>query len=180
MAHRYKVMRGGPYPHLITCTIVRWLPIFVSGPYFDIVLSSLEHLRQNRGLSIHVYVVMPSHLHALVTAHRDDLSAIVRDFKKFTSRATYALAESEGNDLVTWLFQRTAKNDPRSRFKVWQDEFHPKAIDVPEVFLQKAEYIHLNPVRKGLVKEPESWYYSSAAAYASGRDDPLSIDVLEW
>ncbi|OFX16948.1 MAG: hypothetical protein A2Z18_10830 [Armatimonadetes bacterium RBG_16_58_9] len=180
MANRYKVIQGGPYPHLITCSIVRWLPIFISGPYFTTVIDSLEHARQNRGLLVHAYVIMPTHIHAIVTAIGDDLSAIVRDFKKFTSRAIYNTSEAEGNQLLTWLFRKAAEGQSRSQFKVWQDEFHPKVIGFAEMFQQKAEYIHLNPVRKGLVAEAEKYYYSSASAYAGAQPGPLTIDFPDW
>lgn len=89
MAHRFKVIKGGPYPHYITCTVVRWVPVFTSGPYFGIITDSLKHLRDNRGLLIHTYVIMPTHLHLIVTAANDDLSAIIRDFKRFTARAIH-------------------------------------------------------------------------------------------
>ena len=180
MANRYKVIQGGPYPHLITCTIVRWLPVFISGPYFRVITDSFQYLQKNRGLFIHAYVIMPTHLHAVVTATEDDLSAIMRDFKKFTSRAIYALAEESGNILLTWMFQQAAKKEPHSRFKVWQDEFHPEMSFNEEVLKQKMEYVHMNPVRKELVLEPEKWLYSSASFYADGPMGPVAIDVPEW
>ncbi len=180
MANRYKVIEGGPHPHLITCTIVRWFPVFVSEPYFSIVVGSLQHLRENRGLSIHAYVVMPTHLHAIVTALRDDLSAIIRDFKKFTARAIYETAEDEGNGLLTWLFRKAAEGERSSRFRVWQDEFHPQMIGFAEMFTQKADYIHQNPVRKGLVADAEKYYYSSASAYADAGNGPLEVDMPDW
>jgi putative transposase len=179
MANGYKVLTGGPYPHFITCSIVRWLPVFVAGPYFTVMTKSLQHVRENRGLLVHAYVVMPSHWHAIVTAKSDDLSDIVRDVKKFTSRELYQLAQSDGNRLLVWCFEQAAKDEPRSRFKVWQDEFHPKVISSDAMLLQKAEYIHNNPVRKGLVAEAGHWYYSSAGAYEGRMDGPLEVDLFE-
>jgi putative transposase len=180
MANRYKVITGGPYPHFITCSIVRWLPVFVGGPYFSVITGSLEHVRSNRGLLIHAYVMMPTHWHAIVTATNDDLSDMMRDLKKFTSRELYGLAQSEGNRLLVWCFEQAAKGDSRSRFKVWQEEFHPKAIGSDEMLLQKAEYIHHNPVRKGLVADARQWHYSSAAAYEGLGEGPVGVDFLEW
>ncbi|MHB9037745.1 MAG: REP-associated tyrosine transposase [Armatimonadota bacterium] len=180
MAHRYKIIPGAAYPYLVTCTIVRWLPVFVSGPYFRVITDSLQHLRDNRGLAVHAYVIMPTHFHAILSAERDDLPEIMRDFKKFTSRAIYATAEQENNVLLTWMFQRAAKDEPRSRFKVWQDEYHPKAITSLDVFRQKAEYAHNNPVRKGLVADAEDYYYSSARDYCGGNASLLGVDVPDW
>jgi len=180
MAHRYKVVQGGPYPHLITCTIVKWIPVFVSGPYFEIITKSLQHVREHRALALHACVIMPTHLHAVVTALRDDLSDIMRDFKKFTSRAIYQCAEQSADDLLPWLFRQAARNEPHSRFKVWQDEFHPKMLFSEDVFRQKVEYVHANPVRSNLVTTPEHWYYSSAAFYTGSAEGPFETDVAEW
>ena len=66
MANRFKVVTGGPYPHFITTTVVRWLPVFVSEAYFDIVINNLQYLREHRGLLIHAYVIMPTHLHGII------------------------------------------------------------------------------------------------------------------
>ena len=180
MAHRFKVSPDGPYPHLTTNTIVRWAPVFVSDSYFKIILDSLAHLRQHRNLAIHAYVIMPNHVHTIVTARNNDLSAIMRDFKKFTSRAIYHQAEQEGNHRLVSVFRASAKRDVRSRFKVWQDEFHPEAIYSRRFFSQKLEYIHTNPVRKGLATDASQWYYSSFTVYEMGDGGPLEIDLIEW
>jgi putative transposase len=179
MANRFKVVQGGPYPHFVTFTIVRWYPVFVSGPYLKIIADSLDHLRKNRGLLLHAYVVMPTHVHAIVTAMGDDLSAIVRDFKRFTARMIERQSAEDGNKLLSWLFVNSAK-DSRAQSKVWQDEFHPEAVYSKEFFLQKADYIHGNPVRKGLVRDPGQYYYSSFGAFDGGEMDPLEIDWVEW
>ena len=180
MAHRYKVLTGGPYPHLITCSIVRWFPVFTSGEYFRIIVDSLQYLRANRGLAVHAYVIMPTHLHAVVTALKDDLSAIMRDFKKFTSRLIYEQSESSGNALMSWVFRTSVPKGEASRFSVWQDEFHPKVIMSEKTFLQKLECVHQNPGRNGLVLEPENYFYSSAAAYSRDQTEPLEIDIAQW
>ena len=129
---------------------------------------------------MNAYVIMPTHIHAILTATNDDLSAIVRDFKKFTARNIYHQAEQDGDRLAVWIFEQAAKTLPEVRFKVWQDEFHPEAIYSREFLLQKADYIHANPVRKGLAGDPSHWYYSSFRTYEGAEDGPLEIDELEW
>ena len=180
IAHRYKVLTGGPYPHLVTCSILRWFPVFTSGDFFKIIIDSLQYLRANRGLAVHAHAIMPTHTHAVTTATNDDLSAIMRDFKRFTSRSIYQEAEKQGNELMSWVFRTSVQNGEASRFKVWQDGFHPKAIISGKTFLRKVEYVHLNPARKGLVLEPENYYYSSAAAYCRDQMGPLEIDMARW
>jgi hypothetical protein len=59
--------------------------------------------------------------------------------------------------------------------RIWQDEFHAKAIHTPEFLLQKMEYMHNNPVRKGLVLRPENWRHSSARTYLNGEENDVKI-----
>ena len=180
MAHRFKVCTEGPYPHFITVAVVRWFPVFISGDYFQIVLDSLEYLRRERGLAIHAYVIMPTHFHAVVTALGNDLSAIMRDFKKFTAGQIFAQATADNNRLLTWFLERAAQGDERSRFKVWQDEFHPEVIYSQAFCQQKVDYLHDNPVRKGLAQMPSQWYQSSAGVWYGDGTSPIEIDALEW
>ena len=63
----------------------------------------------------------------------------------------------------------------KQNYKIWQDEFHPKAIYTQEFLLQKMEYMHNNPVRKGLVLKPEYWRYSSARTYLNGEENDVNI-----
>ena len=63
----------------------------------------------------------------------------------------------------------------RRKNKIGQDEFHPKAIYTQEFLLQKMEYMHNNPVRKGLVLKPEYWRYSSARTYLNGEENDVNI-----
>ena len=179
MDTRFKVVQGGPYPHFVPLTIVRWYPVFVSGPYFKIVLDSLNYLRGNRGVLLHAYVIMPTHLHAIVTATSDDLSEVIRDFKRFTARSIEKQAEEDGNRLLTWLFKNSCR-DARAKSKVWQDEFHPEVVHTRDFFMQKADYIHANPVRKGLGYDPSHYYYSSATAFDRAEMEPLEIDWVDW
>jgi putative transposase len=152
----------------------------VSGPYLRIITNSLAYLRRERGLAIHAYVIMPTHFHAIVTAVKDDLSAIMRDFKRFTGRAIYTQAEEDGNQLLAWLLRKAAEKEPRNSIKVWQDEFHPEVVYTGDFFRQKADYIHANPIRKGLAANPQEWHYSSAKQYLGEEGGPLEVDWLEW
>ena len=74
------------------------------------------------------------------------------------------------------VFQTAALEDGRgNNFKVWQTGFHPIYIVSDKFFWEKLDYIHYNPVRKGLVRRPEQWQYSSARNYIL--DDHTIIEV---
>ncbi len=55
---------------------------------------------------------------------------------------------------------------------------HPQSIATDEMMLQKLEYLHHNPVKRGLVAAPEHWRYSSAHEWLAGAVPALRVD--EW
>ena len=52
--------------------------------------------------------------------------------------------------------------------QLWQERFFDRALRTVREYHEKVEYIHLNPVRRGLVKKPEDWKWSSMREYAGG------------
>jgi REP element-mobilizing transposase RayT len=110
---------------------------------------------------------MDNHFHAIVTA--PDLSAVLADLKKFTARRLLEQLAREGRG---WLLDRLAidraRHKTRSRHQVWQEGFHPQAIHDDAMMLQKLDYLHRNPVRRGWVASPEHWRYSSAHEWLPG------------
>ena len=176
MRSRYRIAELEA-PHFITCTIVGWLPVFTRIKYLDIITASLSFCRQTKGLRLHAYVILDNHLHLVVSA--DNLSQVIRDFKRHTAKEILATARQEDKQ---WLlkqfefFKKVHKSD--SQHQVWQEGFHPQAIATEDMLRQKLDYMHYNPVRIGLVDRPEDWRYSSARNYL-GQDGVLEIDLIE-
>jgi REP element-mobilizing transposase RayT len=67
-----------------------------------------------------------------------------------------------------------------SKYQVWQEGFKPKAIISDDMFRQKSDYIHFNPVKKGLVNEIEEYELSSARDYYSRKKGRITIDDLDY
>ena len=74
------------------------------------------------------------------------------------------------------FYKKRHKRD--SQYQLWQEGFHPKQITSDEMFRQKVEYIHYNPVKRGYVELPEYWRYSSAGDILSGEAGPISIEPV--
>jgi REP element-mobilizing transposase RayT len=172
--------QAGEYlPHFCTITILDWVPVFIDARFIDPLIESLSFCRAKKGLQLFGFVVMPNHMHCIAAA--DDLHAMMRDFKRFTSRSIHERLVADGrNTVLAWL-ERAAQRARRERgeFSFWQDGFHPQAIRSRRVFEQKLRYLHENPVRKGLIAGPEDWRYSSAGWYAGRSGVCMEMDVLE-
>jgi putative transposase len=162
MRTSYRVYQDCDY-YFVTCTITDWCEIFWSDKYCTIIISSLQYCRKVKGLYLYYYVIMPDHIHMIISSESYNISAILRDFKRYTSKKISSLLKEDRSFEILSRFSKAANRTiDNNRYRVWQEGFHPKAIVSEPMLNQKIEYIHLNPVKKRFVKEPEDWKYSSA------------------
>jgi putative transposase len=163
-----------------TDVILGWQYVFTSIQFFSAVIDSLKYCQLHKGLRLHGYVIMPNHVHTMLSASEGDLSSIVRDYKRFTSTKIWELLQESGNSRLLRYFSRAAKRAGKGNtFKIWQAGSHPEPILNHAFFLRKLNYIHENPVRKGYVSRPEHWTYSSARNYYLNDHSVIHVDLLE-
>ena len=84
MSQRYKVIDSAE-PTFVTITIIDWVDLFIRPIYFKILDDSLNYCIENKGLNVHAYVYMSSHIHMIISSYDNELQDIIRDFKKHTS-----------------------------------------------------------------------------------------------
>jgi REP element-mobilizing transposase RayT len=181
MSRNYRHYADGDYIYFITTTVVEWIPLFILYRYCNILIDSLNYCRQHKGLLLHAYVIMPNHIHLIASSKPTTaLPDIVRDLKRHTSRLiTHCLEEENALFQLQLLRQLSHTGRGNTEYKVWQDGYHPIAIYTQKFFRQKLDYLHDNPVRKGFVRRPEEWQYSSAYDYVCERQGVIEIDRLE-
>jgi len=171
----------------VTCTVVGWIDIFSRKTYRDIVIDCLQFCRAEKGLLLHAYIIMSNHLHLVVQAGPKStftLSEIIRDFKKFTAVNILSAIQKEPESRREWLMHMLAFyarfNKNNRNFQLWQQDNHPIALYSQKVTWQKINYIHQNPVRAGIVKNPEDYIYSSAINYLTeNKQGIIEIDLLD-
>jgi REP element-mobilizing transposase RayT len=156
--------------HFITFAVVEWVDVFTRKAYRDILIDSLRHCQQEKGLVLHAWCIMSNHVHLLASAKDGNLSDILRDFKKFTSRQIItAIQTDESESRKAWmlrLFQQAGEANGRNKsYQFWRQDNGPKECFSPAFTAQKIDYIHHNPVAAGLVTKPEDYLYSSVGAY---------------
>ena len=174
----YSIIPDTKY-YFCTDTIVGWRYVFTSPEFFEAIIESFKYCRQEKGLRIHGYVIMPNHVHSIVSSGESNLSEILRDYKRYTSRRISSLLHDAGNRKLAQYFSIAADFARKgNEYKVWQSGSHAEAIVSDKFFCQKLEYIHQNPVRKGFVARPEDWLYSSARNYILGDNSIIAIDGI--
>jgi len=155
---------GGGDLHYITCSCYQRKPFLGSASRRDLFLKIFEEVRQKYEFQVVGYVVMPEHVHLLIGEPDDGSVAVVMQvLKQRVSHQYLSRARPLAQDAVPpsfWL--------PRSYdFNVFSEK----------KLAEKLDYIHWNPVKRGLVASPEQWRWSSYRYYALGEEGPVKIDA---
>ena len=160
---RYKIYES-THPHFVTCTILHWIPIFTRKETTQIVLDSLNYLKESDNMKLYAYVILENHLHMIMSS--DDISKTIQKFKRHTAK--YILQLLKKQNVITILdqlafYKKAHKHN--SNYQLWQEGFQPKLIQSEKMFIDRVNYIHYNPVKRGYVDEAIHWRYSSARDY---------------
>jgi len=168
--------------YFVTLTIIQWINLFTRKEYVYEIVSSLKYCQNKKGLLIHGWVIMPSHLHLIISTKDERLENIIRDFKKFTNKKIIDTISQINESRRQWLlnaFSKAALQLKRIEgFKVWQDWSHPILLDSNELQEQKLAYVHRNPVEAEIVIEAHHYKFSSAGDYA-GIKGFLDIEFMD-
>jgi putative transposase len=169
--------------YFVTMSVVDWLPVFVSKGACRILTDSLNFCHERKGLRINAYVIMPSHFHGIVFLQQFDpkaLKATLTDFRKFTGRRLIEYCAHRMPACFDEVFVASSGGDRERRF--WQATLHPEQIETEAFYVQKLEYLHDNPCRKGLVTRAEHWRFSSASYWLSeGKvENDVILSQVEW
>ncbi len=161
----------------VTSTVIEWLPVFTTLKYCDIIIDWLKFCQQNRGLKLFAFFILDNHIHLVATA--EEFSKVNTSLKKYTARQIIDELKKDNKDwLLTELSFYKKKYKTKSDYQVWQEGSHPQLISSDRMLIQKIEYIHNNPVKRGLVDKPGHWRYSSARNYFLGDHSLIQIEKL--
>ena len=162
---------GAHHLHFITCSCYRRLPFLNSARARDRFLAILEQTRERYRFVVVGYVVMPEHIHLLLTEPEvGSPSTVMQVVKQRTAKA---------------LLPRRKRRDPRQRelFEeeprrpFWQARFYDFNVWTSKKRVEKLRYMHRNPVKRGLVDSPEQWRWSSYRYYFLGEAGPVRVNV---
>lgn len=183
------IIRDQNLPHFITATVVDWVDIFTRKSYRDIIIECLDFCIKNKSMIVYGYVIMSNHIHIIVQSDDGKLSDLMRDFKKFTASKIIEKIKSDPESRREWMLERfklaTESHSRNKNYQFWQYGNHPEEIYSTKFLWSKLDYIHLNPVRAGIVEKASHYIYSSASNYVCNKgileiekaDIPI-VDVL--
>ncbi len=142
--------------HFLTFSCYQRQRKFASPDTYNLFLECLERMRLRFKMRIYGYVVMPEHVHLLLSEPASETLADAMHFLKlsFTKRL-------------------------RHTGSFWQKRYYDRNVRDAAEFDEKLGYIHLNPVKRGLVKDPAEWEWSSFRHYSLREVGRVEIES-EW
>ena len=148
MARRPRLFAPGLLYHVIVRGNQR-RKTFLNDADYQAYLERLGRYRHRCGHTIHAYCLMPNHVHLLIESSKQPLAKFMQGIQQSYSQYFNLRHRKSGH--------------------VFQGRYKAIVCDKDEYLLQLIRYIHLNPVRAGLVKGPQHYSYSGHRAYLEGK-----------
>jgi len=162
---------GAHHLHFITCSCYRRLPFLRTARSRDRLLSILEQTRERYRFVVVGYVVMPEHIHLLITEPEIGTpSTVMQVVKQRTARALLPMKKRAD------ARQRRLFADAILRKPFWQARFYDFNVWTTKKRVEKLRYMHRNPVKRGLVSVPEEWRWSSYRFYLLDEAGPVRVN----
>lgn len=156
----------------LTFSTYQRLPLFGNERIRDRFAEHLAAARERFGFHLYGWVLMPEHVHLLLWPRlpHAPVSSILRELKR--GIATEAI--QRWDRMGAAVLERLTTDSGVRRF--WQrGGGYDRNIHSDEERREKIEYMHWNPVKRGLVNRPEDWPWSSARWYAGDRSSVVQI-----
>jgi putative transposase len=156
--------------HFVTFCCYHRHPFFTSDASRRVFESALERVRRSFRLRVYGYVVMPEHVHLLVS--EPERTAPLKPTPGLNGPPDLA-------DALKSLKQGVSRRLIDDADHFWQKRYYDFNVRNHAQFVEKLHYIHSNPVKKGLCERPEDWPWSSFLHHATGGEGRVEIES-EW
>jgi putative transposase len=175
---KWKTIEHPGAAYFVTSTVVDFVVVFDQKVYFDIILENLDFYRNKYKFKLYAFVIMPEHIHLIIHPSRESqIKEIMRDFKSYTSRKLTSQLQKDGIFGILNQLKRFAS--PKIAHPFWTEGNRPIGIYSEKILRSKINYIHANPLRRGLVKNLDDYPYSSFRNYYLNDESLIRID-RDW
>ena len=146
-------------------------------------MATLDAVRAEFAFLLIGWVLMPEHFHVLLKPEPADLTPnIVKQLKQLT--ASHILGALRDNQQHHWCDRMLRRLrlpvtvHSESRYRVWERRYYPFNVCSEQKLQEKLDYMHANPVKRGLVSSPEEWLWSSFRFYYLNDASVLRMERL--
>lgn len=167
----------------LTASTYRRAPLFLSPRLAQEFVAVLEELRAEFKFLLLGWVLMPDQFHLLLKCEpAESTSRVIQQLKQRTAVRILTLLRAHSRHAwrrrMLESLRLPATVHDGSHYRLWQRRFYPFGVYTRKKLLEKLQYMHHNPVKRGLVKTPRQWPWSSWRFYHLEESSPLSIDHM--
>ncbi len=165
---KWKNLACGTGTFFITASIAGHRPLLQHEAARQLVLADFDFYRKKYECRIPAYVIMPEHYHVVVDLNEPaDLRGWLRDVQSHS-----------GKVLRDWL-KAGVSGISSGDGPIWKEQARAFGILTENALRTKINYLHANPVRRGLVAEPGEWEWSSWRSYYLDDDAGFHVDRID-
>jgi REP-associated tyrosine transposase len=166
---------GRGHLHFLTFSCYRRLPLLNTTRARNVFVEALGEIRERYKFLLVGYVVMPNHVHLLISeCAKGAPSVVLKVLKQRVSRDLRRSRRRAPAGQSSFAFTRGDGNLPR----FWQPRFYDFNVWSEKKVREKLEYMHANPITRKLVEHPKDWPWSSWSFYAKGEAGLVPIDLV--
>lgn len=177
----FVVSKDSPVYYLTSVTNSR-LSVFRTDKLKLVACAALDEARKSAGMLFFAYVIMPDHLHMLIGSAKKP-SQVLQYINGITARRIIDFLKASNYESSLFKLRR-ATGEREYQYSLWDHHPNLKLISTENGLIEKANYIHQNPVRAGLVERAEDYRWSSMRYWLRKplEDEPLLMDLdkLKW
>ncbi|MGB7494794.1 MAG: transposase [Candidatus Acidiferrum sp.] len=161
--------------HFITFSCYRRRAFLGRARTRDCFVGILDQVRRRYQFRLFGYVVMPEHVHLLISEPgKGTPSSVVQALKQTVSRVLRRNSKKKGGAQLAFPWE----TDETEANAFWQRRFYDFNVWSSRKVLEKLEYMHDNPVKRKLVVHPRDWPWSSWSHYAKPGSGLIRMDSL--
>jgi putative transposase len=181
--HQHRRNYNDPgHAHELTFSCYQGFKFLASDRSCGWLADSIERARCRFEFDLWAYVFMPEHAHLVVHPRKPeyDIAEIRKAIRGPVGKRAIQFLQAQAPE---WVPRITRRRGSKTERLFWQSGGgYDRNVTDGKTLLEMIDYIHLNPVRRGLVEQAGQWKWSSAAWFLGGRQPPLIPDQIppEW
>jgi putative transposase len=149
--------------HFVTFTCYHRLPNLEDEKLRNVFVTAFEQTRLRYRFRVYGFVIMPEHVHLLISEpERGTVANAIQSLKISSAMRSTGFC-----------------NGDEQRQPLWQKRYYDRNVRDYDEFVEKLRYIHRNPVKRGLAEKPGDWRWSSFRHYLTGEDSGVEIES-QW
>jgi putative transposase len=153
----------------------RRIPLLTNDRFRQALVDAIKWARKEHEFRLIGYVIMPEHVRlVLLPSGGTQLGFVIGEIKRAASKAIHRLLLESNSALLGRL---TVRRGGRAKFALWHRRCYDHNCRTEESVWKKVRYCHENPVKRGLVREPDRWKWSSYSWYQGDTGGPLEMDL---